>query len=104
MLERENKFYMANQAEYKEKYNDKWLVIVGESLWGIYDKVSDAGKAALQNFEPGEFLIHRPADDNAIIEIGPIVSVMRPADNHEEKINSVMTISKGEPAAFQYAY
>ena len=104
MLERENKFYMAHQAEFKEKYLDKWLVIAGESLWGIYDKVSDAGKAALQNFEPGEFLIHRPADDDTIIEIGPIVSVTRPGDEQEEDINSVTTIIKGEPAAFQYAY
>jgi len=32
MLEHENKFYMAHQAELKEKYPDKWLVIVGESL------------------------------------------------------------------------
>ena len=104
MLERENKFYMEHQAEFKEKYNDKWLVIVGESLWGVYEKVSDAGKAALQNFEPGEFLIHRPSDDGTVIEIAPIVSVTRPDNDHEEEINSVMTVSEGEMVKFQYAY
>jgi len=104
MLEQENNFYMTHQTEFKEKYLDKWLVIVGESLWGVYDKVSDAGKAALQNFEPGEFLIHRPADDDTIIEIGPIVSVKRDGNNQEDEINSVMTVLKGEPVAIQYAY
>ena len=106
MLERENKFYMAHQAEFKEKYPDKWLVIVGESLWGIYDKVSDAGKAALQSFEPDtEFMIHRPADDDTVIEIGPIVSITRSGeDQKEEGINPVMTVSKGELVSFQYAY
>ena len=104
MLERENNFYMANQAEFKKKYLDKWLVIVGESLWGVYDKVSDAGKEALKNFEPGEFLIHRPADDDTVIEIGPIVSVTRPGDDQEKESNSVTTVLKGKPVALQYAY
>jgi len=105
MLERENKFYIAHQAEFREKYFDKWLVIVGESLWGIYDKVSDAGKAALQNFGPEtEFMIHRPADDDTVIEIGPIVSVTRPGDDQEEGLNPVKTVVKGEMVVFQYAY
>ena len=105
MLERENKFYKANQAEFREKYLNKWLVIVGESLWGVFDKVSDAGKAALQNFEPdAEFMIHRPADDDTVIEIGPIVSITRPGDDQEEGINPVLTASKGELKTFQYAY
>ena len=101
----EHEFYMANQAEFREKYLNKWLVIVGESLWGVFDKVSDAGKASLQNFEPDtEFMIHRPADDDTVIEIGPILSVTRPDDDREEGINPVMIASKGELKAFQYAY
>jgi len=96
MLEQENNFYKANQAEFKEKYPDKWLVIVGESLWGVYDKVSDAGKAALQNFEPGEFMVHRPADDNMVIEIGPIVSITHPGYGQGEDIEPAMTVSQGE--------
>jgi hypothetical protein len=37
MLEQENAFYIAHQGEFREKYLEKWLVIVGESLWGVYD-------------------------------------------------------------------
>jgi hypothetical protein len=105
MLERENKFYMANQAEFREKYFDKWLVIVGESLWGVYDKFSDAGKAALQNFEADtEIMIHRPADDDRIIEIGPFLSVTRP-DIEEDDIPEPVTIaSKGETIVYPYAH
>ena len=102
MFERENKFYNEHKTEFFEKYLNKWLVIVGESLWGVFDKVSDAGKAALQNFEPGEFMVHRPADDNTVIEIGPIVSVH--GEEQEEDIEAVMTISKGELVKFQYAH
>jgi len=103
MLERENRFYKAHQAEFKEKYPDKWLVIVGESLWGVYDKVSDAGKAALQNFEPGEFMVHRPSDDNMVIEIGSITSVTR-AGNGQEEAEPVMIASKGELVSYPYAH
>ena len=103
MLECENKFYMAHQAEFKDKYNDKWLVITGESLWGVYDKFSDAAKEALQNFEPGEFLIHRPADDGTVIELEPIVSVTKPGVSEEDG-GSAMIITKGEMVSIQYAY
>ena len=103
MLERENKFYMAHQADFKEKYPEQWLVITGETLWGVFDKFSDAAKEALQNFEPGEFLIHRPADDGTVIELGPIVSITRP-EASEENDHSAMIVTKGEMVSIQYAY
>jgi len=37
MLERENKFYNEHKAEFHEKYLNKWLFIVGESLWGVFN-------------------------------------------------------------------
>jgi hypothetical protein len=105
MLERENEFYMAHQAEFKEKYPDKWLVIVGESLWGVYDKISDAAREALQHFDGSEqFMIHRPADDDTVIEIGPFISVTRPGDSNDEKTEPVTTASGGNLIAFPYAH
>jgi hypothetical protein len=104
MLELENKFYKTHQAEFKEKYPDKWLVITGESLWGVYDKASEAGRAALQNFEPGEFMVHRPSDDNMVIEIGPITSVTHPGGEQKEAVEPVMTVSKGELVSYPYAH
>jgi len=105
MLERENKFYNEHKAEYHKKYLNKWLVIVGESLWGVFDKFSDAGKSALQNFEPEtEILIHRPSDDDTVIKmIGPLFLVSS-KEEQEDEHEGIMTISKGEPITFQYPY
>ena len=102
MLDRENAFYEAHQAEFREKYFDKWLVIIGESLWGVYDKVSDAAKAALEHFESEEF-IHRPADDGMVIEVGPFISVSRPDGSQNVKPESI-AVSKGTLVTFPYAY
>jgi len=44
---------------------------------------SDAGKAALQTFKPGEFMTHRPADDDTVIEMGTILSVTRFGDDQQ---------------------
>jgi hypothetical protein len=104
MLERENKFYMAHQAEFKEKYPDKWLVIVGESLWGVYDKVSDAAREAFQNFESEEFMIHRPADDDMIIEVGPFTSELRTGGDPKTETEATIAITDGELVAFPYAH
>ena len=71
MLEQENAFYDAHQAEFREKYLDKWLVITGESLWGVYDRFAEAAKAAMKRFGQGGFMIHKPADDGKVIHFGP---------------------------------
>jgi hypothetical protein len=42
MYERENAFYEANKAQFREKYLGKELVIVGEEIIGIYDDLDSA--------------------------------------------------------------
>jgi hypothetical protein len=85
MLERENAFYTAHQAEFQKKYPTKWLLIVDDSLLGVYDTLKEAAKSALARFEPGEFMIHTPADDGKVIEIGPIISVRHPAEAEKSR-------------------
>ena len=75
MLERENAFYVTHQDEFREKYPDKQLVISGESLFGVYDTLREAAENALKNLEPGDFMIHSPANDGMVIEIGPTINV-----------------------------
>ena len=48
---------------------DKWHVIAGSALWGVYDKFSEAAKAAVGNLNPGEFMIRKPAEDGKVINI-----------------------------------
>ena len=104
-LEQENAFYEANKDEFRQKYLNKWLLITGNKLWGAYDKIADAAEEALkQDMEPGHFMIHKPADDDMIIEIGPIISTSRPGFDEDAESNSKLTIAKGETIAYSYAY
>lgn len=103
MFERENDFYTSHQTEFHEKYQNQWLVIAGESLWGVYGTLKEAAQNALEHFEPGEFMIHTPAHDGMEIEIGPNIHTQYSDDARNEKPNSVMTVSSGELVAFPYA-
>ncbi|MDR1575727.1 MAG: hypothetical protein LBS37_06955 [Treponema sp.] len=96
MLEREDAFYLAHQAEFQEKYLDKWLVIAGEDLFGVFDTIKDAFLATQDRFKEGEFMLHRPADDGTVIEIGPIIDDGKKADG-------VMTVTDGELMIVTYA-
>ena len=91
MLEREKAYYTAHQAEFREKCLDKQLVITGDSLFGVYDTQKEAVKAAMEHFEPGEFMIHSPADDGRVLEvIGPIIRFRYPEDEKQKSL-PVMT-------------
>ena len=59
MFERESAFYQSHKDEYREIYLEKWLVIAGESLWGVFDTLAEAVKAAFAQIKPGEFMIHK---------------------------------------------
>lgn len=104
MLEQENAFYDAHQAEFREKYSDKWLVITGESLWGVYDKIADASKDALESLEPGKIMIHRPSDDGKVIQIGPRFHVKYHGKNKKPKLHREMTYTSGGLLEVPYAY
>jgi len=85
MLEQEKAFYDTHKAEFHEKYLDKWLVITGESLWGVYDKIADAAKAAFGSLEQGKIMIHRPSDDGKVIFVGPRVHIEYPEGSKKPK-------------------
>jgi hypothetical protein len=95
MLERENAFYEAHKTEFHEKYLNKWLIITGEALFGAFDTVKDAFTMAQERFEDEEFMLRRPADDDTVIEIGPIIDDGKDA-------GGVMTIVKGDLVAYPY--
>jgi len=104
MLEKENAFYDAHKAEFHEKYLNKWLVITGESLWGVYDKFADAAKNALESLEHGKIMIHKPSDDGRIIYL-PSVHVKYPEDRKKPEMEQEITYSNGgELMTFTYPY
>lgn len=65
-LEREFDYYVKHQEEIVEKYRDKFVVIVGESVVGAFDTQMEAFADASKKFEAGTFMIHRalPGEDN----------------------------------------
>jgi len=103
-LERENAFYASHKAEFQEKYPHKWLVLVGESLWGVFDQFADAAQAAFSNFKPGEFMIHTPSHDDIVIKMAPLISETHSSDSLDEDWESGMSATEGELVKFNYAY
>lgn len=102
-LKRENAFYASHKTEFHEKYLDKWLVIAGDSLWGVFDKFAEAAQAAYQNLKPGEFMIHTPAEDDMLIQCPPIISIVHSNDEEDEDLDAGITATEGELIKFPYA-
>jgi hypothetical protein len=104
-LEQETAFYSTHQAEFREKYLRKWLVIADEPLFGVYDTPKEAVEAASQHYEIGEFILHRPIDDDMTIEVGPmgVIHIHRPYDTEDAEAGSVMITSGGDPLKLPYA-
>jgi len=95
MLEEENAFYDAHKEEFHEKYLNKWLVITGESLWGVYDNTTEAVEAALESLEPGKIMIHKPANDGRVVYVGPRARIKYPDDIKRPKLRPEMSYSEG---------
>ena len=59
MLNQEFKYYLDNQKELVLKYNNKFLVIVGDKIIGAYKTNIEAYNSAKQTYEPGTFLVQK---------------------------------------------
>ncbi|MDR0971069.1 MAG: DUF5678 domain-containing protein [Bacteroidales bacterium] len=59
MLEKEFKYYLDNQDELVKKYNNKYIVIVGEEVIGAYDSDADALFETEKTHQLGTFLIQK---------------------------------------------
>jgi hypothetical protein len=57
MLEKEFKYYLDHQEELIKKYNDQYIVIVGDKVIGSYDTQRQAYDETIREHEEGTFLI-----------------------------------------------
>jgi len=57
MLDREFSYYLANQNELLKKYNNRFIVIIGEEVVGDYDTHEQALFQSMKKHEKGTFLI-----------------------------------------------
>ena len=67
MLEKEFKYFKDHQEELTQKYDNRVLLIVGNSVVGVYDTELDAYLGAQkQGYEKGKFLVQRCAGGKEI--------------------------------------
>ncbi|MDR2840908.1 MAG: hypothetical protein LBV75_06550 [Paludibacter sp.] len=59
MLEKEFEYYLKNQDALVKNYNNKFIVIVGESVVGAYETYADAYFSSIKTLELGTFLIQK---------------------------------------------
>lgn len=58
-LQREFYYFQAHQEELVQKYRDKWIVIYGIEIIGVYETQIEAVQDSLDNgLEPGTFFVH----------------------------------------------
>jgi hypothetical protein len=59
MLDKEFQYYLDNQNILVEKYDGRYIVIVGEKVVGDYDGYPQALSNSLKNYEMGTFLVQK---------------------------------------------
>ncbi len=64
MLEKEFKYYLANQDELLKKYSGKIIVIKGEKVIGVYNSELEALSETRKEHELGTFLIQKCSAGN----------------------------------------
>ena len=57
MLEKEFKYYIEHQDDLVQRYNGKYLVIIGEQIAGAYNTKVEAYTETSKKHEKGSFLI-----------------------------------------------
>ena len=73
MFEREKVFVHVNKEMLREKYPDKYLIIIGEEIIDIYNTAGEAYHETIKTYELGSFMIqHVPAKpENDIFWLSP---------------------------------
>jgi len=66
MLDKEFKYYINNQPKLVEKYNGKYIVIIGNDVVGAYDNEIQAYIESMKKYSIGTFLIQlcKPGKDS----------------------------------------
>ena len=59
MLDIEYQYYKDHKNEFDAKYNNKFIIIIGNNIIGIYDDIDTALKETLQKHKAGTFLLQK---------------------------------------------
>ena len=64
MLEKEFQYYLQHQEEFVQKYNNRYIVIVGQKIIGDYDSFAVAVVESKKQYQQGTFLVQRCSEGN----------------------------------------
>lgn len=59
MLEKEFQYFLDHQKELVKKYDNKFIVIIGEAVVGSYETEAEAFLKSSEKYELGTFLIQQ---------------------------------------------
>lgn len=62
-LETEYRFFKDHLPEFVHKYPGKYVVIIGESVLGFYNSISEALAETIKEHKPGTFFVELCTDD-----------------------------------------
>ena len=68
MLEREYKYYENHKKEFDSKYDNNFIVIVGDNIVGVYNNQREALEETLKNHKAGTFLLQKCLKDEDQIQ------------------------------------
>lgn len=57
MLEKEYEYYNKNKDKFIKEYLNKYIVIKGDNVLGVYNSKADAAKTTLSEYQLGTFMI-----------------------------------------------
>jgi hypothetical protein len=67
-LDKEYKYYQANQKEFLRKYRNRVVVIKDEQVTGVYNDEESAYKEAISKYKLGSFLIQKCVPEEETIQ------------------------------------
>lgn len=65
MLETEYKYFIDHRDELVNQYENKYLVLIGEEIIGVYSSDEEAYFETIKNHKPGTFLIQFCSKDES---------------------------------------
>lgn len=72
-LDTEFQFYKKNKPDLLVKYEDKYVVIVGESVIGSYDSYQEAVTITAKTHKPGTFFVQLVTAEDEVAILSRVV-------------------------------
>ena len=72
-LDTEFQFYKQNKSDLLAKYENKYVVIVGESVVGSYDSYQDAVTITAKTHKPGTFFVQLVTAEDEVAILSRVV-------------------------------